>query len=66
MFHSAHYAGKDMILDFKQGEAWKKVLGPFLVYMNYKKDNNALWLDAKRQVIHLSMYITNGWGSSEN
>ncbi|KAL8160461.1 hypothetical protein V2J09_001998 [Rumex salicifolius] len=50
MFHSAHYAGSNVALAFKQGEAWKKVFGPFLVYLNSNKNYSALWQDAKIQM----------------
>ncbi|XP_021903474.1 probable rhamnogalacturonate lyase B [Carica papaya] len=53
MFLSAHYAGEDMVLKFKAGEAWKKVFGPVFIYLNSLLDNSydplSLWEDAKQQ-----------------
>ncbi|KAL5556619.1 hypothetical protein UlMin_038855 [Ulmus minor] len=34
VFVSAHYAGQDLVLKFKEGEAWKKVYGPVSIYLN--------------------------------
>ncbi|GLU20223.1 hypothetical protein SLE2022_364330 [Rubroshorea leprosula] len=53
MFASTHYAGNDMDTEYKQGEPWKKVFGPVLVYLNSgsPQDNyKTLWEDAKRQM----------------
>ncbi|KAL8152956.1 hypothetical protein V2J09_010716 [Rumex salicifolius] len=52
MFHSNHYAGLDLIMSFNQGEAWKKVYGPYLLYLNSaSNDASVLWEDAKRQMM---------------
>ncbi|GLU13359.1 hypothetical protein SLE2022_299970 [Rubroshorea leprosula] len=54
MFVSTHYAGIDMDLEYKQGEPWKKVFGPVLVYLNSAPswcNYNTLWKDAKRQML---------------
>ncbi|GKU95011.1 hypothetical protein SLEP1_g8429 [Rubroshorea leprosula] len=54
MFVSTHYAGIDMDLEYKQGEPWKKVFGPFLVYLNSARspgNYSTLWGDAKRQML---------------
>ena len=53
MFTSTHYGGKEINTEFRNGEAWKKVLGPSLVYLNSasSKDKTlTLWTDAKTQV----------------
>lgn len=52
MFVSTHYAGLDMDRTYNQGEPWKKVFGPVLVYLNCapRPDSSALWNDAKRQM----------------
>lgn len=54
MFSSTHYAGMDMDTNYTQGQAWKKVLGPVMVYLNAvasEADNSTtLWKDAKRQM----------------
>lgn len=56
MFTSTHYAGKDLNTAYRNGEPWKKVLGPVLVYLNSispKENSSMLWEDAKEQVINL-------------
>lgn len=52
MFLSGHYAGKDLVPKFGPGEAWKKVFGPVLIYVNSATcgDPRLLWEDAKMQV----------------
>ncbi|TVU25325.1 hypothetical protein EJB05_27817, partial [Eragrostis curvula] len=52
MFLGTHYVGKDMVLKVDDGEYWKKVLGPVLIYLNsspVKGDLRALWENAKAQ-----------------
>ncbi|KAI5648048.1 hypothetical protein M9H77_34053 [Catharanthus roseus] len=55
MFYSRHYAGDTLTgLEFKEGEAWKKVLGPVFIYINSdsgsEEPHAALWIDAKKQM----------------
>uniref|UniRef100_A0A9I9CSD4 rhamnogalacturonan endolyase n=1 Tax=Cucumis melo TaxID=3656 RepID=A0A9I9CSD4_CUCME len=54
MFVSTHYAGKDVSMRFREGEAWKKVFGPVFTYLNSDPtgtDNpGSLWEDAKNQM----------------
>lgn len=53
MFHSSHYAGKDMSLEWQPGEPWKKVFGPVFIYFNTSTkgdDPRWLWEDAKIQM----------------
>ncbi|XP_012081709.1 probable rhamnogalacturonate lyase B isoform X2 [Jatropha curcas] len=53
MFTSTHYAGKDLNTQYRNGEAWKKVLGPVFVYLNSispSEDRETLWQDAKQQM----------------
>ncbi|TXG60053.1 hypothetical protein EZV62_014626 [Acer yangbiense] len=53
MFTSTHYGGKEINTEFRNGEAWKKVLGPSLVYLNSASSKNktlSLWTDAKTQM----------------
>ncbi|PHU20511.1 hypothetical protein BC332_11662 [Capsicum chinense] len=55
IFLSPHYAGRDLIPRFAQGEAWKKVFGPVFIYVNsgmQGEDPVALWYDAKIQMQH--------------
>ncbi|KAG7033955.1 rhiE, partial [Cucurbita argyrosperma subsp. argyrosperma] len=52
MFHGTHYIGEDIITHIKEGEAWRKVFGPVLVYLNSTSDVSEahnLWIDAKEQ-----------------
>ncbi|XP_073314087.1 uncharacterized protein [Primulina huaijiensis] len=52
MIHGSHYIGNDMIAHFEEGETWRKVFGPFFVYLNTTTDVSKaynLWLDAKKQ-----------------
>lgn len=52
MFLSSHYVGVNVRV--RNGEAWKKVLGPVFIYLNSrinKTKPNTLWEDAKTQVI---------------
>ncbi|KAJ8765648.1 hypothetical protein K2173_014770 [Erythroxylum novogranatense] len=55
MFTSTHYTGKDMNTRYRNGEPWKKVLGPVFVYLNSvpSKENHRirLWRDAKLQML---------------
>lgn len=52
MFVSTHYTGKDIETSYNEGEPWKKVFGPVLIYLNSasKDARKTLWEDAKRQV----------------
>ncbi|KAJ6994543.1 rhamnogalacturonate lyase B-like [Populus alba x Populus x berolinensis] len=53
MFTSTHYAGKDLNTAYRNGEPWKKVLGPVFVYLNSispTEDSSILWEDAKEQM----------------
>ncbi|PON82598.1 Rhamnogalacturonate lyase [Trema orientale] len=52
MLHGTHYIGQDILAHFGEGETWRKVFGPFFVYLNSTSDvSNAhnLWVDAKNQ-----------------
>ncbi|XP_022950361.1 probable rhamnogalacturonate lyase B [Cucurbita moschata] len=52
MFHGTHYIGEDILTHIKEGEAWRKVFGPVLVYLNSTSDVSEahnLWMDAKEQ-----------------
>ncbi|EEF35024.1 lyase, putative [Ricinus communis] len=54
MFHSSHYAGKDLVPRFNPGEHWKKVFGPVFIYLNSVPpgyDSRFLWEDAKTQMM---------------
>ncbi|XP_065872226.1 probable rhamnogalacturonate lyase B isoform X2 [Euphorbia lathyris] len=51
VFHSTHYVGAEMTMEFGANEAWKKVYGPVFIYLNSDLDAALLWEDAKRQVV---------------
>ncbi|KAK2996008.1 hypothetical protein RJ640_013898 [Escallonia rubra] len=55
MFVSTHYTGEELALMFRNGEPWKKVLGPVFVYLNSdnsaKENPNSLWEDAKERML---------------
>ncbi|KAM7274739.1 hypothetical protein ACFE04_016605 [Oxalis oulophora] len=50
MFTSLHYSGKEINTAYRNGEPWKKVFGPFFLYINSLSDSKALWEDAKKQM----------------
>ena len=55
MFTSAHYAGRDAVMIFEEGEPWKKVFGPVSVYLNsvsIDDDPLLLWQNAKEKVLY--------------
>ncbi|KAL5844534.1 hypothetical protein ACOSQ3_010588 [Xanthoceras sorbifolium] len=52
-FHSSHYVGRHFGMKIEKNEAWKKVYGPFFVYVNSVPspgDKGKLWEDAKKQL----------------
>ncbi|XP_047336187.1 probable rhamnogalacturonate lyase B [Impatiens glandulifera] len=60
MFFSTHYAGDNLTMKFRDGEPWKKVFGPVLIYLNsvspyedpsYEDPSRFLWEDAKEQML---------------
>ncbi|CAL5393769.1 unnamed protein product [Camellia sinensis] len=54
MFFSTHYAGDNQIIKLRDGEPWKKVFGPVLIYLNsvsVEEDALTLWEDAKEQML---------------
>ena len=62
MFHSAHYAGEALCAQFRQGEAWTKVFGPVLIYLNSLPEgchHSLLWNDAKQKVCTLFLTVCN-------
>ncbi|CAN1351855.1 Rhamnogalacturonate lyase [Linum perenne] len=48
-FTSTHYYGLDMLTEYRNGEAWKKIFGPIFIYLN-SGDRAAMWKDAKAQL----------------
>ena len=52
VFQGTHYVGDGIVARIKDGEYWKKVMGPVFVYLNSnpaaKGDPRALWEDAKK------------------
>jgi len=60
MFTSTHYGGKDVTMNFGEGETYKKVFGPIFVYLNSSPNKarfQSLWSDAVKQV-HISLPLT--------
>ncbi|KAJ0966186.1 hypothetical protein J5N97_027324 [Dioscorea zingiberensis] len=58
MFHGTHFIGDAIVAAFDNGEAWRKVYGPVLIYLNSTQTtSNAfdLWIDAKKQRLHEEM-----------
>ncbi|GMQ06745.1 hypothetical protein CsSME_00051202 [Camellia sinensis var. sinensis] len=54
MFFSTHYAGVNLTIKLRDGEPWKKVFGPVLIYLNsvsVEEDALTLWEDAKEQML---------------
>ena len=47
-WRSSHYGGAEV--NVAAGEEWKKVIGPFLIYVNSGNDPQAIYTDAKSQV----------------
>ncbi|WP_186310897.1 polysaccharide lyase family protein [Paraburkholderia sp. BCC1886] len=47
VLQSVHFGASPVVL--KDGEDWRKVYGPFLVYTNQADGPEALWADAERQ-----------------
>jgi rhamnogalacturonan endolyase len=43
-WRGSHYGGSSCVIS--QGEAWSKVIGPFLIYCNSGSDHERLWKDA--------------------
>jgi rhamnogalacturonan endolyase len=46
-WRGSHYGGSEV--NVAQGEAWTKVIGPFLIYCNSGDSPNAMWQDALAQ-----------------
>ncbi|KAI8003791.1 YTH domain-containing protein ECT2 [Camellia lanceoleosa] len=54
MFFSTHYAGDNLTIKLRDGEPWKKVFGPVLIYLNsvsVEDDALTLWEDTKEQML---------------
>ncbi|KAH1110553.1 hypothetical protein GYH30_009408 [Glycine max] len=55
VFHSTHYSGADLIMQFGPNEPWKKVYGPIFIYLNSLSNGFSpigLWEDAKQQMVN--------------
>ncbi len=46
-WRSSHYGGS--VVAVAEGEPWKKVIGPFFLYVNSGSDPQAMWKDAQGQ-----------------
>lgn len=47
MLYAEHYNGKGFLI--KHGQAWRKIYGPWLLYVNSKATGDACWADAQAQ-----------------
>jgi rhamnogalacturonan endolyase len=47
MLYAEHYNGKGFVI--KHGQAWSKIYGPWLLYLNNQKSGDACWADAQAQ-----------------
>ncbi|KAM6571485.1 hypothetical protein CsatA_015565 [Cannabis sativa] len=54
IFHSTHYSGADLIMEFNKNESWKKMYGPVFIHLNTLSKQgdplHQLWQDAKKQM----------------
>ncbi len=46
-WRGSHYGGS--ICSIAQGEAWTKVIGPFMIYCNSARSHDAMWKDALKR-----------------
>jgi len=44
-WRSSHYGGAEVVV--AEGEAWQKVIGPFVIYLNEGADHEAIYADAR-------------------
>lgn len=51
-WRSSHYGGAVVAVD--EGEPWKKVIGPFFLYVNSGSNPKAMWKDAQNQSVRES------------
>lgn len=53
IFFSNHYAGPKFGVFLRNGEPWKKVYGPVLIYLNSDSGSGptSLWKNAKKQML---------------
>lgn len=58
-WRGSHYGGT--FCDVAQGEAWTKVVGPFLIYCNAAADPEAMWQDALAQATKEAAKWPYGW-----
>ncbi|CAL5322535.1 unnamed protein product [Camellia sinensis] len=69
MFFSTHYARDNLTIKLRDGEPWKKVFGPVLIYLNsvsVEEDALTLWEDAKEQEKKKRQCITNKQAGAES
>ena len=46
-WRSSHYGGAEVVL--ADGEAWEKVIGPFVIYLTESADHDAIYADARAE-----------------
>jgi rhamnogalacturonan endolyase len=60
-WRGSHYGGSSCVL--AKGEAWTKVIGPFLIYCNSGSDHDKLWKDALAKASREADAWPYGWVS---
>lgn len=60
-WRGSHYGSSSIVI--KQGEAWTKTVGPFLIYCNSGADPQAMWKDALAQADRESKAWSYDWVS---
>ena len=60
-WRGSHYGGSSLTI--KDGEAWTKTVGPFLIYVNSEADPQAMWKDALAQAERESKKWSYEWVS---
>ena len=59
-----HYGGT--VLDIKQGEEWRKTIGPFMLYVNSGATPDAMWKNALAKANLESKNWAYDWAADEN
>lgn len=58
-WRSSHYGGA--VLSVEEGEAWEKVVGPFVIYVNSGGGHDELYADARRRAVREKARWPYGW-----
>lgn len=60
---SSHYMGSNVTM--LAGEAWDRVVGPFMLYVNEGATSQAMWADAKAKLAAEEKQWPYGWAASK-